>query len=449
MRTSFFKALVGLLVVLSGGCSSREESLTIAFSNDMVGEIRSCGCVQKDFGGLGRRATFVRNVRKRATNVALFDGGDFFGVGVNYGKEKASLTLQAMAVMGYDGVVVGEKELAFGKDYLVERVKALRLPVVACNLYDEAADTLLFPPSRTVELDSGLRLGVVGVIGDGLKLPDAGGEGVRIAPFVPALQREVAALKPRVDLVVVLAHMRLKEAQRLAERHADVDLVVCGHDGRPMRKVRRFGNAYVMETTTRGRYMGVAHATVDRKRGVTDLIVSQEPLSRDYDDDEAIVKLFRVYDMEIASVERRRVMKAVSNGTHVKSRFAGSEKCGACHEDINVHWERTKHAHAFAVLKNQNRELDRDCVPCHTTGFYEIGGFLSVVETPDLIHVQCEACHGNGTAHSRNPEIKTPGRSRRACVACHTRDQSPDFNFGEYWAKIQHPKDGSSEGSGR
>ena len=150
MKKNVLWTLFAGVVISLAGCESKEQSLTIAYSNDMVGEIRSCGCASQDYGGLGRRATFLESYRALAESFLLLEGGDFFGVDVNYGEEKADLTLQAMAYMGYDGIVLGENDFSLGLAYIRDKVTELRLPVVMANVYDPGTGELIFPATRIV-----------------------------------------------------------------------------------------------------------------------------------------------------------------------------------------------------------------------------------------------------------------------------------------------------------
>ena len=79
--------------------------------------------------------------------------------------------MKSMVLMNYHAVVIGEKELGFGVDFLVERSADIGLPIIVSNLsYAESGD-LLFPPSTTTTLSSGLTVGLIGVMSHRLKLP--------------------------------------------------------------------------------------------------------------------------------------------------------------------------------------------------------------------------------------------------------------------------------------
>ncbi len=431
---------VGFGACGKGGKAKTPARLTIAYSNDLRGEIRSCGCAVHDLGGLGRRATFLSELRDTTGDMVLVDAGDFFSASINYGVEKADLTLKSMALMHYDAVVPGEDELGFGLDFFRRRTRDAGLPVLACNVV-AGADTLVFPASRVVTQKSGLRVGLVGVVSPALTMPPQVKPGTLVFKDpVASTQAAVDAIRSKSDVIIVLAHMSRGEAQQLAQALHGVDVVVHGHEGRPMRQVRRFGEPFLLQLSARGLYMGVAYAYLGPDKRVATLENVDVPLDKAYADDEAIARLFSAYDLDIAAKEQASLPTGMTNTRSlIKQPYAGAAACRGCHTQIVDHWKTTKHAHAFEILTSQSRQFDRDCTPCHTTGFYKKGGFENIVATPDLVGVQCEACHGNGFEHSRDPSVKTEGIARDACQGCHTPDQSPDFAFAAFWPRIAHP----------
>jgi hypothetical protein len=431
--------------LLVGACDQDRgpQRLAIAFTGDVWGEIRSCGCATNDLGGLGRRATFLHVFRDTTkADLLLVDAGDFFSSSINYGQEKAELTLKSMALMGYDAIVPGEKDLSFGIDYFRQRVRKNRLPVLAANLVEASNDSLLFPASREVTLRSGLRVGIIGVVGTALKMPPQVAPGsVEIRDPLAAAQSQVDAVRATADVVVVLAHMPRDDARRLSEALKGVDVVINGHDGAALREVKRWGEPYMLQLASKGMYVGVADATLSKNKRVANLTNSMYGLGKQFADEEGVAKLFQAYDIEI--VEREKAALT----TEAVVSFAGDGACQPCHSAIFEKWKTTPHAHAFERLASQKRDFDRDCTPCHTTGFYKQGGFVNAHTTPQLVNVQCEACHGNGALHAKTPAVKTDMVASTMCRGCHTVDQTPDFAFETFWARIDHGKSPSASGS--
>jgi hypothetical protein len=373
----------------------------------------------------------------------LLEGGGFFSSNLSYGKEKADLTIKAMAIMGYNAVAVGPDEFGFGVDYIVEQTREMGLPVLAANIMDEPADTLLFPPARELVLPSGLRVGIIGLTSDKAQLPPQVDPGrLRILDPVAAARTQAESLSG-VDLLVVVAHMTRPEVMRLAGAVPSIDVIVFGSEARAMRNARPREGAYFLQTAPKGRYVGLAYAVLGPSNQIGSMDVQMVELDDTFPDDEAMARLFESYDMSVAFKEGGEHPAGVYEALEgLKVRYAGAEACRPCHEAIQAQWESTPHAHAFETLVAKKRQLDRDCVPCHTTGFHERGGFQHVDLTPELVGVQCESCHGNSQEHVRTPTARTPGDVRSACRSCHTVDQTPDFDFDTFWARIRHPDTG-------
>lgn len=126
----------------------------------------------------------------------------------------------------------------------------------------------------------------------------------------------------------------------------------------------------------------------------------------------------------------------------------GRDGCRKCHLKQYRSWEATAHATAHEKLEGDDAN-NAECLACHTTGMGKPGGFVSRDETPKLLGVQCEACHGAGSDYSDKELMKDRDASIAAglviptaetCQQCHN-DRSPTFkgfDFEEYKAKGVH-----------
>ena len=112
--------------------------------------------------------------------------------------------------------------------------------------------------------------------------------------------------------------------------------------------------------------------------------------------------------------------------------FRGWKACAECHAELTDGWLHTKHAGAYEVLKKSDQHHLPVCIRCHVVGYDVFGGFIDEELTPELAGVQCEACHGPGRLHAKDPD--TPGAIQSApgegvCRNCHTKEQDSGFDF--------------------
>lgn len=110
--------------------------------------------------------------------------------------------------------------------------------------------------------------------------------------------------------------------------------------------------------------------------------------------------------------------------------------CKDCHEEIYKAWARTKHANAWSRLSAAEKQ--RECGLCHITGPQVLEERGRVVNA----NIQCESCHGPGSAHVETAKAGTNSKgtivrkpSADECERCHNA-KSPHFKGFFYQAML-------------
>jgi hypothetical protein len=127
--------------------------------------------------------------------------------------------------------------------------------------------------------------------------------------------------------------------------------------------------------------------------------------------------------------------------------YVGIEVCTACHDSARTVWDKTRHAHAYATLADQDKQFNLDCVSCHVTG-YEAPGGSTVTHVDLLKDVECEVCHGPGSLHSKTPKKYKPVVSKPSpdsCLSCHHPPHVEGFDAKAKMEEILGPGHGKPD----
>lgn len=116
--------------------------------------------------------------------------------------------------------------------------------------------------------------------------------------------------------------------------------------------------------------------------------------------------------------------------------YVGAEACEPCHGDQYTSFKTySSKARSWNSLEKMLPKLTpaeiRGCFACHTTGYGQPGGFVSLEQTPALANISCEACHGPGSVHVESAEASDIRRTPdlKSCVVCHNAERVRNFNF--------------------
>jgi hypothetical protein len=367
-------------------------------------------------GGLARRATIIRSLSRGHPNALLLDAGGLFSGDTTLDRARCGLHLQVMRDLGYQAVGAGPDELRHGRAFPDSVTGAGGPVLLSCNLWDSVRTGTFFEPFRVYEV-KGLRVGIVGISGGG---DVRGRQGVLVDSEVAAVGA-VASLEPRTDLIVLLSGLTADANRTLAERIPAIDVILALESDRA---VRRIGSTTILGAATGGGWVGRATVSVGLS-GVEVTVQERIEVTAEIAQDAAVLDtLDAFYDRVVARSGGAPGTPPVGPG-----RFVGAETCATCHSEAYKAWAQTGHAQAFEALLADQAHFHPECLPCHTTGYSQIGGYGPGNREADLASVGCEACHGPGRVHVQRPDRRNIGTEsgRETCLGCHTAQQSPDF----------------------
>src|SRR5256886_3826018 len=115
-----------------------ETLITILHTNDTHSQIDPIANSDKQYGGKGgvaRRATLVKHVRKENPNTLLIDAGDVFQGTPYFNFYKGEVEYKAMSLIGYDVGTLGNHDFDNGVAGLVSAMKFANFDFVSTN-YD-------------------------------------------------------------------------------------------------------------------------------------------------------------------------------------------------------------------------------------------------------------------------------------------------------------------------
>jgi hypothetical protein len=148
---------------------------------------------------------------------------------------------------------------------------------------------------------------------------------------------------------------------------------------------------------------------------------------------------------------------------NAQNKYVGAKMCGMCHKGDKKGaqfetWQKSKHAEAYKSLtgakaaeiakaKGLKKAANEspECLECHA---------ITADAKLTADGVQCEMCHGAGSAYKNMPimkdkakaiaaglnDLSAKGAAEKMCKSCHN-EKSPthkEFKFDEMWAKIKH-----------
>lgn len=475
-----------------------KPDLALVFTGEQMGFLEPCGCagLENQKGGFKRRMTMLKQLQAQGWPVIAMDTG---GLVRRFGPQeqiKLAKILEGLNTMDYQAVGFGDKELKL--DMFSEAANLEPNPLVSANVVLVDAELGYTRPYRVIE-KNGFKVGVTSVLGkQGIAAIESMTDPVTVSPEEGIAQVLPQLLAENCDELVLMVYGEVAEARALSEKFPQFRWVVAGQGGDEPPKTATpipESGAYLIEVGHKGMYAVVIGIY---RQGDPKYRYQKVPMDHRFEDAPEMQQLLVRYQDELKTlVVAAGSFEPLVGGKPLpppggSSGFVGSEACADCHSTACEIFMNSPHAHATETLVKLDppRHFDPECLSCHVTGWNPQGfapyatGYVSLEATPQLTMQGCENCHGPAKDHydaetgnidateeeieklraalrmeviervttkdvdgkrvevvekEGNKEGQVMGKTVMNCLECHDLDNSPAFDFQEYWNRIENP----------
>ena len=378
----------------------------------------------------------------------IINAGNIIDRNVPFNHIASKYIVKILALSGLEVMGIGPHDLTLGREKLMLLTERSPINVVSANLPG------FLPYVRLRKAGGNLKVLITSVIDPGVMKKyelDYDGEIIDPITALKRLQKEIDH-----DYFIVIIQALGERVTEIINGCPGIDLAVDGLTLSIKDNLDREGVVPLISNNRRGQYVTYVDYQHGRTKKLNDPVLMRASM-KTVKEDPRIKDLTEAYNKEKIEYSRRRREERARHKFQQELQknppnlYLGNRACESCHPLSAGKWHQTRHAEAMQTLLKKGREEDPECVKCHVTGMpiqpatvmdgrkNEIGGFTSITETPWMVNVQCEACHGPGANHAQNPVLnKMRSADDKSCRICHTEETDPDFDFEKKSLLIEH-----------
>jgi len=301
---TFKSSLIDLIDTLKKEAVIKElpNKLTIVYSNSANGHFESCNCPENPYGGLVRRATIIKDIRKNAGDILLVDSGD--NLKPYPDPLLGKYILKMFALMSYAALGIGDQDLINGSFWLndiIEKQTYGDLPFLCSNaqLCDDKLCWNLTKPTIVKKVGK-YKVGIISIISPGIYFfypADKKPQGLKIKSSSETIKTYIDVLRnqEKVDVVVLLSHSGYDVDQKLAKQVPGIDVIVGGHSQTLLDPPATVNNTIILQAGENGQRLGRLTLTFDDYGKRVSYNNDFTLLTKTIADDEAIRGLINQY----------------------------------------------------------------------------------------------------------------------------------------------------------
>jgi hypothetical protein len=286
----FFCFFVFLFFCLA---TSYAQEITILYTGQTRASLYPCHCPYAPDGGVARRASLVKKIRRQNPYTLVLDAGRFFAggkkdiykQGEELDRQRTLINLNALQIIRYDALGITEEEFNFGAGFLKKQAQELSLPLVSANISSEGAKANWFKHYIIKEI-AGLKIGITGLTPFLSEVPD-----VLIDEPLESLKLRLSELKKEgADIIILLSSLAQRQTFNLV-KNLDIDIIILATDRKSQAQAyEKKGRFIILRPYWQGKRLGRLDISVKAGK-IVDTKFQEIRLSDKIKDDPDIVAI--------------------------------------------------------------------------------------------------------------------------------------------------------------
>jgi len=227
----------------------------------------------------------VKEVRKTSENVLLLDGGNtLFGNRPLAQQTQGQAIVEAMNLLGYDAMVLGDMDFRLGLDVLGQRIDEASFSVLSANVVIPETDQLFATPYVVKEMGDH-KVAIIGVTNQ--EAASAPGGAIVVLDPLKALQDLMVEVSKEADVIIVLSHLGTAVDMQIAGEVEGIDLIVGGQSRDVLNPPvwDELSRTVIAQAGHQGQRIGVVSLEIDSQGEVADYQGQVVLLTNEFADD--------------------------------------------------------------------------------------------------------------------------------------------------------------------
>ncbi|MEW6100933.1 MAG: hypothetical protein AB1481_01395 [Candidatus Omnitrophota bacterium] len=258
MKKKLLKFIVGFVsCVMCHVSNSYAKEITIIYTGQTHAMVYTCSCPKERDGGISRRGSLIKQIKKAVPDALILDSGNFISGGQfdEYAQtpeldmQRARINLKALEMMKYDCLAVSPDEFNFGKDFLQENAKNTNLSLLSSNVKMEGILPFIILERQ------GVKIGIIAVTAP--SLPQKSGQ-VKVIEPQAGIREQISEVKQKgAEIIILLSNLGEAENTAIIKESKDIDILIASY-APGKEEARKIDNTIVLIPSWQGRKLGKA-----------------------------------------------------------------------------------------------------------------------------------------------------------------------------------------------